>query len=1451
MAVSVSPSYFSILLLVACLLCSVTAIPRFNQVNGYQLNGERCPLQTYHAYPCPRLCVRDIALCPPSIRPTCDEGRIYCVDGTCRDRCPTDLISLCSCPGAPALQGAAVYPCRSGNTVDIPNYNSTLQSYSACASGLDISPVSNWVPNPAERMWGQCPAPDYGVLTFVEPIFISLYIFYGSCLATLGGWYLYKHKKEKVSERIGCAAREKRRVHLDDHKNEKKPSLDDASSLPETPCLRNGNDDMLVRAYRCDFLGTSCFVLYGVQTLGMVVYMILMTYDYYNGYLFFKGNQLIQTSTYIGMWYIFTGWFIALVLFRDRLPNFFRIQCDDTEGEYVQVEKDEPAIIFIEEGNSIINFVRYLERVLKSRLGQDVVVTTVPLSRTRLGERYFVYQCTRYVFHQEQQQFIPHAFHLGDTCSDLASQTSGLTNAQAQTRLEMIGANFIEVYVPNFPMALLREFASFFYVYQFTILWLFYYYDYWQVGIADTAVILLSAFVKVIVRLKAERRIQKMAEFTDQIPILRDGTWQSLSTADLVPGDVIQIEAGKVAPCDAVVLSGQIVADESSLTGEPLPIRKLPLRPDDSTCYDRMGQGKMSTLFAGTIISQAQPSTPDTLVTALVTHTGTATDKGQLVKKILFPTRVSFIFDEQIKLVILILLCCGMVILALAVWLYAAGTPAWFYATFAIAQLVSPLLPAALVVGQSVAASRLKKKQIYCVDLPRILMAGKVQLFCFDKTGTLTREGLEFYGAQPIDQASSNYQGDTLPCFDEHRLAVGDLPRLMQISIATCHSVTLLNDQFIGNPVDIEMFRASKWTLQESGRYLSTMVPPATVPGQHADPVHIIKRFEFVHARMSMSVAVLDTQTDRVHIFVKGAYEKIKDLCRSESLPANYDRVTADLARQGCYVLSVAHRQLDLQAVGGMDGFREWTRDQMEEHIDFMGLLVFKNQLKPDTAENIAKLKSGGTRTIMITGDTALTGTYIARQCGMVPAGTNVLLGDYDIHQDTVVWTDVDQPDALPIDTEKALMRLGESPTELAVTGKAFQWLIEHDMIRQYLLDIRVFARMTPNEKVQCVQLHMERGITAMTGDGGNDCGALRAAHVGIAMSDAEASIVSPFSTSRRSVASCVELIRQGRGALATSLTGYKYLILYGQVMMALKIFSFYFSMSMPQNVWIAVDLFITVLLTWAVSQSKPAKTLEDQRPTARLLGPQTLASCIGLVAINWIFMIGAFAMLFQQSWFRCNEFDSTTVDVSKWTLLSKYYEPEVASIVCLTQFVNNAAVFNFGYKFRQSWWRNVPLVLLWAGYLTIISYWTLADPNPFGCLFQINCGTRSVLAQLGYNLPSHSRLVPYDTPLGHNVMPVDFRWKLWSLCVGNVLAALVYEKFIVLGPVHAYLARRFPVNRSGKKCGGGMGGWAFLREIRTQLAITLRVEGYTLNFLRRLCNKGAHPSNTDTISIR
>lgn len=136
------------------------------------------------------------------------------------------------------------------------------------------------------------------------------------------------------------------------------------------------------------------------------------------------------------------------------------------------------AIILLEDEDRVTDAVRWLESKGKHLFGLDVVVTTASLQKTRSGTKYFNYQCTRFVYHPESQLFTPHDFHLGETNGELAHLTQGLSPDEAAKREELVGPNFIEVYVPNLPMAFLREFASFFYIYQFTALWLFYYFAY-------------------------------------------------------------------------------------------------------------------------------------------------------------------------------------------------------------------------------------------------------------------------------------------------------------------------------------------------------------------------------------------------------------------------------------------------------------------------------------------------------------------------------------------------------------------------------------------------------------------------------------------------------------------------------------------------------------------------------------------------------------------------------------------------------------------------------------------------------------------------------------------------------------------------------------------------------------------------------------------------------------
>ncbi|KAJ9068676.1 hypothetical protein DSO57_1026296 [Entomophthora muscae] len=1085
-------------ILIAILPSVTLGVPVFHTVNHFDLSGHVCPLQMVRGLSCPTLCVKDVSMCPVTSS-KCPLGKKYCSDGKCKHDC-SGSANICACGAA---EGEYM-PCFVSLKVNVKEFNATLkvqQINTACGDGLGLDPSIPTQPDAIddglEMYWGKCPARVPQSFTFREPMWLSVFATLTFEVALLLVWLGYKRIRERDVARM--LARD---------------VPQGGPSEKSSDCWSEDEGLFAIKGFRNDPLGVLAKMSVVLVSIGLAVFLGVITADYYGavtGQEFGIAHENYDASSkmFIGVWVTSVIWFVGLVLVGPRLGNWFRLECSPPDAGFIQIEQAmAPMVLLDVEDSALSQRIRTCEAKLRRLVGWDLVITSTPLLHTSSGRCFFNYRCVRYV--QDGECFLPFTFSLATTCHQFRLLGDGLTSKEAALRLELKGPNFISVQVPRFITALMLEFTGFFYLYQLLILWLFFYFAYYQIGLVDTALIITSALIRVVMRQRAQRRLKQMAEHRSQVCTLRDGTWVAVSTEEIVPGDVFKLVRGISLPCDAVLIEGDAVIDESSLTGEPLPVRKSCLR-DESGAYDRIGLHKPSTLFQGT-----QVATENEAV-ALAHRTAADTDRGELMRRMLYPSPVSFIFDVQLKAVVVMLGIWGIIIFILALWLMQkGGTSAWFYAMFGFAQVLSPLLPAALVVGQSVSAGELRKRDIFCVDLSRIVMAGKVRIFCFDKTGTLTKEGLDFLGVR-----ATNSKG-LLPLKSPQELAP-----LLELGVASCHGVSQLEGSLIGNPVDLEMFSASQWRLAPST--LEGAIDRLESPGGRT--AHVIRRFDFVHARASMSVVVQDETTGHTHVYLKGSFERVAALASIRNLEIHAQ--AEEMSREGCYVLAMAHKDLGNVPISKV---QEMSQDDIEHGIEFSGLIAFKNQLKPSTTKAIQELRAGDTRNVIITGDNALTAIYIARACNMAPKST-FLLATYE--NDQVLWRDADDRTYSPIAHSKVLERLRYSedfPVELAMTGDAFNQFLYRDQIAPLLLRTRVFARMTPRDKVTCVKLHMARGITAMCGDGGNDCGALRAAHVGLALSEAEASIVSPFSTNRRTIESCVELIRQGRAALASSL---------------------------------------------------------------------------------------------------------------------------------------------------------------------------------------------------------------------------------------------------------------------------------------------------------------------------
>lgn len=189
-------------------------------------------------------------------------------------------------------------------------------------------------------------------------------------------------------------------------------------------------------------------------------------------------------------------------------------------------------------------------------------------------------------------------------------------------------------------------------------------------------------------------------------------------------------------------------------------------------------------------------------------------------------------------------------------------------------------------------------------------------------------------------------------------------------------------------------------------------------------------------------------------------------------------------------------------------------------------------------------LEDGGIIPIMVTGDSIFTGLCIARECNLIKSDRVLIAKDFDALEG-IKWVDEsDNPASAPVIEN---LKAGELHCDLAMMGSVWESILHND--NSFALDLLdhvcVYGRCTPNNKASIISTMISKGhITLMCGDGGNDCGALRMAHVGIALSDSEASMVSPFTSLEKNITAVVEVLKEGRCALASAFATYKYVIL-------------------------------------------------------------------------------------------------------------------------------------------------------------------------------------------------------------------------------------------------------------------------------------------------------------------
>eukprot|EP00981_Chlorochromonas_danica_P013851 scaffold6925_cov248-Ochromonas_danica.AAC.13 len=479
--------------------------------------------------------------------------------------------------------------------------------------------------------------------------------------------------------------------------------------------------------------------------------------------------------------------------------------------------------------------------------------------------------------------------------------------------------------------------------------------------------------------------------------------------SSLVPGDKIIIQESMILPCDAVLISGKVIVDESMLTGESIPVSKVPID------IGGLGGDTLNPLQMGSTVGIVRPAAEVDLAlhrsgsvlfggtrvracygdqcVAVCYRTSFRSSKGQLVASLLKPKEgfITFITDALWVLLLMFILSTALyagVATNLVKMGLDAGQVVLHYLD-AVTIAVPPAMTACLTVATAIAIGRLKVREIFVTDTSRVNFAGVISAACFDKTGTLTENSLQFLGAICTSSILGNSGGDILvdkEAMEDFSFEDGNpLPPICQQVMATCHSLSVLgagDQEPSGDPLEVELLRACRWTLRTVAQRAGHLVAVAPDSKTGGGRCYIIKHFEFTPDRLRAATVMKEESTGRLRYLVKGSPEVIVRMCVPSSVPTNIFKELSSLARKGYRVIAMAYRDCCEEE----DRISSMNQDDLEAlgDIQFAGLLYLSSALKQDTIRTMQALKSARIHTNMITGDHIHTAIAIAGQCHLV-----------------------------------------------------------------------------------------------------------------------------------------------------------------------------------------------------------------------------------------------------------------------------------------------------------------------------------------------------------------------------------------------------------------------------------------------------------------------------------
>ncbi|KAF5751762.1 putative cation-transporting ATPase [Tripterygium wilfordii] len=706
-------------------------------------------------------------------------------------------------------------------------------------------------------------------------------------------------------------------------------------------------------------------------------------------------------------------------------------------------------------------------------------------------EIFFDFRKQHFIYSKERETFCKRPYPTKENIGYYLKSSGHGSEAKVVSAFERWGRNVFEYPQPTFQKLMKEQCMEPFFVFQVFCVGLWCLDEYWYYSLFTLFMLFMFESTMAKTRLKTLTELRRVRVDSQTLMVHRCGKWVKLSGTDLLPGDVVSIgrssgqnEEDKAVPADMLLLAGSAIVNEAILTGESTPQWKVSIMGRGIEDKLSVRRDKTHVLYGGTKLLLHTPDktfplrTPDGGCLAVVLRTGFETSQGKLMRTILFSTERVTANNWESGLFILFLLIFALVAAAY-VLVKGLEDPTrskyklFLSCSFIITSVIPPELPMELSMAVNTSLIALARRGIFCTEPFRIPFAGKVDICCFDKTGTLTSDDMEFSGVVGLS-GSFALESD-----------VTKLPARTLEILASCHALVFLDNKLVGDPLEKAALKGIDWSYKSDEK---------AVPKKgNGNVVQIVQRHHFASHLKRMAVVV--RIQEEFFAFVKGAPETIQE--RLKDLPSSYVETYKKYTRQGSRVLALAFKSLPDMMVSEA---RSLDRDMVESGLTFAGFAVFNCPIRADSASILSELKNSSHDLVMITGDQALTACHVASQVHIVSKPALIL--NSSRNGEGYEWVSPDETDRIRYSDEE-VETLSETH-DLCIGGDCFEMLQQTSAALRVIPYAKVFARVAPEQKELIMTTLKTMGrMTLMCGDGTNDVGALKQAHVGVALLNA------------------------------------------------------------------------------------------------------------------------------------------------------------------------------------------------------------------------------------------------------------------------------------------------------------------------------------------------------------